>query len=177
MTMTPTPMQLIYAWDEGSDELRRDVIAFWREHRALPPTADPQERVAQVLIVAKNPEGRIAGVCTAYNAVHPRLEHRLFHFRAFIDPTARNRRLGTDLMIEGKIYLERYNERLPEAEKAIGIIIDVEADVLKVSRDARRPIWPYSGMIFLGRTPQGHHLRVHYFKDAVMNFSGPGPAS
>ncbi|MGQ0699255.1 MAG: hypothetical protein ACT4PZ_13540 [Panacagrimonas sp.] len=166
-----TQYELTNLWEAPSEALRQDVIRFWVAERALPLEVDIAARAAQVLLLARDQTGAIAGVCTAYNAVHPRIEHLMFHFRAFIAPQARRQNLARTLTLAAQKYLETHNQRLPPQEKALGLIMEVEATVLKTSPVTRQACWPSTQMQFIGRTPGGAHLRVWYFEDAPLNFA------
>ncbi len=161
-------------WDLADPALlareRAAVLQFWAHERALPPDADAAARVREVLYVARDGAGRIAGVCTVYKAVHPRLEHAMFHLRAFVAPGARRQRLAFRLALAAREHLEAFNARLPEAERALGVLMEVEAEALKHSPLTRQARWPQTQFSFMGRTASGAHLRVYYFVDAPLRF-------
>lgn len=166
-----SPYRLTNLWEAGSNELRQAVIQFWIAEGALRPDTDVAERAAQILWVARDEREAIVGVCTAYNAVHPRIEHRMFHFRAYVSPQARRQNLARTLTLAAQEFLETYNQRLPPAERALGVLMEVEAEVLKSSPITRQARWAATQMNFIGRTPTGAHLRVFYFEDAPLSFS------
>ncbi|MGQ0622488.1 MAG: hypothetical protein ACT4QA_21700 [Panacagrimonas sp.] len=165
-----TPYTLTNLWEADSAALRQDVVRFWTAENALRPDTNVVERAAQVLLVARDDRGAIVGVCTAYNAVHPRIEHRMFHFRAYVAGPARRQNLARELTLAARKYLESYNQRLPEDQKALGVIMEVEAAVLQTSPVTRQARWAATQMSFIGRTPSGAHLRVYYFEDAPLRF-------
>lgn len=163
--------QLVNVWESRSDALREEVVGFWAAEKALPAGTDARERATQVLFAARDGQGPIVGVCTVYNAVHPRIEHRMFHFRAYVAVRARRQSLARDFVLAAQPYLERYNQSLPANERALGLIMEVEAAGLKTSPLTRQARWNTTQMNFIGRTPTGAHLRVWYFEDAPLSFA------
>lgn len=166
-----SPYRIVNLWESGSETVREQVIRFWIAEKALPSGIDARERAAQILLVASDESGAVAGVCTVYNAVHPRLEHRMFHFRAFVAARARRHRLALEFVLAAQAYLERHNQSLPRDQRALGLIMEVEAAVLKSGPLAGQARWTETQMNFIGRTPSGAHLRVWYFEDAPLNFA------
>jgi hypothetical protein len=76
-----------------------------------------------------------------------------------------------------KTWLERHNAQLPKNEKALGIIAAVEAPAFQATTPFSRRAVMDTGFIFIGRTPDGAHLRVYFFKDAVLNFTADKPSA
>jgi GNAT superfamily N-acetyltransferase len=168
------PYRFVFASDLG-DALRREAIAFWQRHGALPVGVDPAERAAQLVAAAKDAAGEIAGVSTAFKAVHPRLEQLMFHLRVFVAPSARRQHLSVDLTNASLRHLEQLNAALPEHERALGAIAEMQTEHYKTGGTmARKAVWP-TGFTFIGRTPAGDHLRVVYFQGAELRFGRSPP--
>ncbi|HUS25009.1 MAG TPA: hypothetical protein VM369_08670 [Candidatus Binatia bacterium] len=163
-------------WPTASEDVRREAIALWREHHAI-PDAEAAERAKQLAVTARDESGRLAAVCTAYKAPVPRLEHELYYLRAFVAPPARRSRVGVDLVNHAKEALTRYNASLPPERRLIGIVMDIEAEVLKKGDpEIVWAHWSWVDFYFIGRTPRGTHLRVHYFKEVPLRFAAERPA-
>jgi hypothetical protein len=168
--------QLVHVWGEGNDALREEVVAFWQRLGALPAGTDAAARARQAVVMARAESGRVMAVATTYKAVLPRLEHPMYHLRAMVAPQARGHRLASDLGRECAAVLEQYEARLPVHERALGVCAEIQSNELEHSRFRRGVRWA-SGMVYIGRLPQGHQLRVRYFDGAELEFATPKPAS
>lgn len=71
--------------------------------------------------------------------------------------------LTSRLLVSTRDFLESIHSR-DESNPAIGIITLVENRRLKEHRN--EAVWPASGMVYIGNSGDGHHIRVYYFKGA-----------
>lgn len=147
-------------WDAKSEPLKDEVVQFWLAHNAL-PLAEAQRRVHEVVMVVREPQGRLVAVSTAARGFNPVIGSDCYYYRAFVAPAWRRTGLARALTIRVRDFFdERFDSRDPRAP--IGLFVVVENPHLKAMNLA---VWP-EGFVFVGRSAEGHHLRVYYFHDA-----------
>ncbi|MDP1165836.1 hypothetical protein, partial [Klebsiella pneumoniae] len=56
------------------------------EHKALPNEAQGRQRVAQVVMFARDDDGKVAAVCTAVPQNPPQLGQPVYFYRSFVAP-------------------------------------------------------------------------------------------
>ena len=155
-------------WLDKDDLLRTQIKRFWVDNGALPAERATDERADQVLYLVRNLEGAIAGVCSAFRAYVPRLGGYFYHHRTFIADSLRRHHVAKKLLMESRVFLEKYNAA-QTAETCLGIYIEVEAETLKYGGiTVKRAIWQDTQFVFIGRSPSGAHLRVYYFPGALI---------
>ncbi|MFV2068327.1 MAG: hypothetical protein ACC645_15265 [Pirellulales bacterium] len=157
-------------WPAPADAVREDVVRFWLAESALPDLAAAQARAHQLVVVARDPNGQVAGVSTAVPTYIDRLGMKCFFYRTFVGRAHRAHGLrSTDLV--WKILRESYrllSERFRVGcdSDVLGLYAEIEnPTIMRVRNDA---IWRESGMnfVFIGRTQEGQHVRVWYFDGA-----------
>ena len=84
---------LTHVWPQIAPQDAQDLLAFWAQHNAIPNPDEARARLAQVVLLARDAEGKIAGVCTAYPMTPPQLGQPMYFWRAFIAPPWRATRL------------------------------------------------------------------------------------
>ena len=149
-------------WDQDAAEARSQVKALWRKYRALEAEELLEERSRQIVFIVRTPEGETGGVSTV-RPVQVRLlnNHYFYEFRCFIAPPFRAPGLDSLLALKTKSFLEG----LPNpGTKFKGLLMVIENEDLK--RQRTKAVWPATGMVFAGYNPEGHHIRVGYFKGA-----------
>jgi hypothetical protein len=142
--------------------LAEEVKALWRKHSII---SEPEmgERVAELAVIARHADGRLAGLTTVKKTqVHLLNDNYFYELRCFVDPSFRQPALDTQLVVRTKQFLEDLKS---EGKPAIGLIMVVENPVLKRWTKA---VWAGADFYFAGFTTKGHHLRVSYFKSAVI---------
>lgn len=150
-------------WTACTPALSEEIIAFWKSENALPVEDDPAERTGQTVVVARDRDGGIAGTCTAYLRVVPRLGQPMYYFRMFFSSGHRRKYSIIPMMKEAQKALSAYNSGLPKPE-SLGVVMEVE------NADLRRhttPTWPL-GFNFIGYSPRNLPLYVHYFPNAKL---------
>jgi hypothetical protein len=165
-----TSYQLDAVWPTPSAAVRADVVRFWLAEGALPNRPTAEERAHQLLVVAREPNGRVAGVSTAVRAIVPQLGFQCFFYRTFVGRAHRTHGLrSTGLFC--RILLESYrvlNERFRRGidPDVLGGYSEIEStSIMQACKDV---IWQDSGMnaVYIGRTQDGRHIRVWYFDGA-----------
>lgn len=146
-----------------TEAIAEEVIRLWKDNQVM----DDQTRIdraKEITMLLRSGSGALGGVSTA-RKVRSRLfnNNYLFEFRCFIAPSYRQPALDTQLVIKTKDFLERSCQH--DAEPAIGLVMVVENEALK---QWTRTVWAGADFYFAGFTSQGHHIRVSYFKDALI---------
>jgi hypothetical protein len=143
----------------GADE----VLAFWESERAMPAPEEARRRVHEVLMVALDPDDRLAAVSTVYLQRNRQLGMDLWYYRTFVGHEHRLSHLAVRLLWESR---DRLSERFVSGQDArgAGMITETESELLKGHYN--RAFWVISDFDFIGETPSGAHVRVHYFPGA-----------
>lgn len=143
----------------GSD----DLVAFWTG-RDLLDEEEARARVADVLFVATDPQGGLAGIGSAFLARHPQLLMTLWHYRTFIAPEHRRSALA--------LAMAERSQELLEARwisgrdvRGGGLVFDLQSPILR--EHFREGVWPRTRMAFFGRRPEAD-MRVRYFRGALV---------
>lgn len=150
-------------WTACTPALSEEIIAFWKSENALPLEDDPAERTGQTVVVARDRDGGIAGTCTAYLRVVPRLGQPMYYFRMFFSSGHRRKYSIIPMMKEAQKALSAYNSGLPKPE-SLGVVMEVENANLRRHTTAT---WPL-GFNFIGYSPRNLPLYVHYFPNAKL---------
>ena len=155
----PDPGYELAPFDAQSAITAEDVLASWTGEAGLPPH-EAQRRLSELLLVASDAEGSLAGVATAYLAHNEQLRADMWHLRAFVPQAHRKSNIAVSLAVAGRRRLvERYVSG--EDRRGLGMIFEVENEGLK--RAFPKGIWMPSDVLFIGESPRGAHVRVHYF--------------
>ncbi|WP_420317574.1 hypothetical protein [Ekhidna sp.] len=152
-------------WVEKTDELIQEIISFWNQYNAIPPSEDIVKRAKQVVIVARNANNQIIGVTTSYLTDYPTLKNNLFVFRGMISPVYRVPGLFIKITKETIQVLETYSKSIGEEDRPIGLIAEMENPHLKSVGSTKTP----SGMTLIGFSKKDNPIYVYYFKGARFN--------
>lgn len=147
-------------WKHITPELAEEITAFWIAEKALPKGAKPDARAQQVVVVMRDDKGAIAAVSSALPRVVPRLRQVLYYYRTFCAAGHRGNKTSVPMMQATQKALMDYNLGLPKPE-AIGVIIEIENTM--IAGHYTDAWWPQTGFSFIGYSPRGLPLRVHYF--------------
>lgn len=146
-------------WEKDIAPLEDQILMIWRDHGG--PTGErARERLKEIVFVARDPGGRVVGLSTAFRVYVKQLRNYFFALRVLIVPEYRIPGLTSKLVVQTRDFLES----VAANASAIGIITLVENPRLKKYRN--EAIWPASGMVYIGNSGEGHHIRVYYFKGA-----------
>lgn len=154
-------------WQKMSPELVQEVISFWDEHKMIRPGFSSEERAQQVVLVLRSKtENKIIGLTTAGVVNFKQLNGNNFYlYRSIILPAYRHPGLPDKLIVETRDFLEGYNKKVTD-NPCIGILAFIENPRYQQFR--REAIWPSSQMAYVGMDKQGRHIRVYYFKGAII---------
>jgi len=154
-------------WENKTPALKNEIIEFWLKYNALPSREMAEERVRQVFCIGRDgATGQIAGLGTVYEKYNQPLENSFYYYRSFVAPEHRRSLLATNLVLHTRDFLEAAFVK-KDLTKCIGMFMEVENEHLQKLRN--QAIWPYSGFIYIGKNEKGHHLRVYYFKGALIS--------
>src|SRR5205085_6583686 len=121
---------------------------------------DAERRLSEVLMVATDARGVLAGVSTAYLARQQQLQADLWHFRVLVLSAHRRSDVAFSLALAGR---DRMVERHTSGEdrRGLGIVFEVENPALK--RHLPKGLWRETDFLLVGVNARGAHVRVHYF--------------
>lgn len=170
MTATNTPADhrsrfaLTRAWPQIAPDDAQDLLTFWAQHGAIPHPDEARARLAQAVLLARDEEGKIAGVCTSYPMTPPQLGQPMYFWRAFIAPQWRATRLIGTLLSRSCDVLGDYSR--DNGFPCIGILLELENERF---RDAgRKAEWVHPRFTYIGKSPRGLDARAHYFRGAKL---------
>jgi hypothetical protein len=141
---------------------REDIVELWAREGVLGPE-EAQRRVAEVLLVATDAGRRPVGVTTAYIERNEQLRMDLWYFRAFVAQAHRMSEIAVWLAVQGRQHL---TARFVSGEdiRAPGAVYEVENAGLQ--SHFPQALWLPTDFLFIGESPLGAHVRVHYFAGA-----------
>jgi hypothetical protein len=153
---------LLPAWGQASPQDQQDIIDFWLTHKALPSAEAARQRVAQVVMFARDADGCLAGVCTAVPQRPPQLGQPVYFYRSFIAPEHRQTLLVFRMLKKAMALLEA--DAREHQWPCIGILLELENE--RFRNKGRMPVWPGIDFVYIGRSPRGLECRVHWFHGA-----------
>lgn len=153
-------LKIMNFWDRKLPApLQEKVVNFWLGLGV--PQAQIQERVGQIAFVV-NQGGIVAAVLTVFETHSQRLKHNFFAYRILVGESFRKKNLaGKVLNLANSFFEQKF---LMGETKNIGAIINSENAAFNSYRN--EAIWPATGFIFIGHSPEGGHIRVKYFREA-----------
>lgn len=155
----PEPGYEISPFEDQSVVSSDDVLSLWTLEAGL-PLYEAQRRLGELLLVASAADGSLAGIATAYLVHNDQLQADMWHLRAFVPHAHRKSSIAVSLAVGGRSRLvERYVSG--EEPRGLGVIFEVENEGLK--RAFPRGLWWPTDVTFIGVSPRGAHVRVHYF--------------
>ncbi|HET8899420.1 MAG TPA: hypothetical protein VFN09_11675 [Rhodanobacteraceae bacterium] len=161
-TPTRARLELTLAWPKISDRDGADLLAFWQREGAIPDETQAKARLAQVVFLARDTDGDVAGVCTALAMTPPQLGQPLYFWRAFVAPKWRSTRLIGTLLARSCEHLREYARE--RDFPCIGVLLELEN--ARFREKGRRAEWVRPRFAYIGKSPRGLDVRVHYFRGA-----------
>ena len=162
--------EFIPVWQQMTPALTRELVAFWREHNAIPDEAAAEQRAAQAVCLVRDESGALCGVGTALLKIIPRLRQPTYYYRQFFAKALRGQHQELAFFQFAKRVLQDYNAALPKAE-SLGILLEIEN--AKIAAAYRRAHEPGFEATFIGYSPRGLQLRVSYFDAATLLTPAP----
>jgi hypothetical protein len=149
-----------------SEPFSEQIVTLWSTEGALTDARAMAERLLEVVFCVRDEAtNTVAGVSTASKKKVNLLNGNYFYeFRCYIGE--QHRIAGVDVKLSKLTFdfLETHSKQ--DTDKPIGIITVLQNDSLKEQPLWRRAVWPELEMHFMGYSPDGHPMRVHYFKGA-----------
>ena len=166
-TSATATFRFVSHWKTASVENDDAVLQFWEREGALANDTKAKERLREVVFDARDADGRVAGVCTAVPITLPRLGQPMYYYRCFIGKQWRSSRLVFRLLLRAFERLQTYarENQFP----CIGVVLELENN--RFGETLRRPIWPSTGFIYIGKSGRGLDLRLRYFTGARLKKS------
>ena len=170
LTVGTTGYRLQTVWPAPTVAVRDEVVNFWLAEGALPDRLLAEARAPELLVVAQTPKGQVAGVSTAVRTFVPQLGFECFFYRTFVGQAHRTRGLRSTELVH-KIGLHSFqclNERFRQGYDPGVLGLYAEIENTSLMRVRNELVWQDSGMnaVYIGRTPDGRHIRVWYFDGA-----------
>lgn len=153
------------AWRRGDATIEHDAIEFWNRLKVLPADVRPEDRVAELAVVAYAGE-RIVGVATAEVGHIKTLRGLFAGLRCAVDPDHRRKGLAAALTVRARDLIEQWSLQHPE-EKVLGLAALVESPDLAIP--LRKPVWPRTGLNLAHFLPDGRQLRIAWFAHARLD--------
>jgi hypothetical protein len=147
-------------WLKDTADIHESVLDLWKHHHG-PVGGNAEQRLRQLVFVIRNERGEVVGMSTAFKAYVKQLRNYFYACRLMLVPDYRIPGLTSKLLVSTRDFLESLHPDEP-VNPAIGLITLVENARIKENRN--EAIWPASGMVYIGNSKEGHHIRVYYFK-------------
>ena len=161
-TRSSSAFRFVTHWQIESPENDDAVLQFWEREGALADDVKSAERLKEVVLDARDSDGRIAGVCTVVPMTLPRLAQPMYYYRCFIGKNWRETRLVLRLLLRAFEVLEEYARA--RDFPCIGVVLELENS--RFGDALRAPVWPSTGFVYAGKSGRGLDLRLRYFRGA-----------
>lgn len=152
-------------WQKITPALAQELVAFWKEHKAIGNDSIAQSRAEQVISVARDEAGELCGVATAVIKVLPRLRQPMYYYRQFFAKVLRGQHQELAFYQHCKTVLQAHHHALAQPE-SLGILLEIENS--KIATAYNQAIVPGFDAVFIGYSPRGLQLRVSYFEHATL---------
>ncbi len=162
--------EILPVWKKVTSELGEELMAFWRENKAIVDESVAAVRAHQAVCIARDDAGVICGVGTAVVRVLPRLRQPMYFYRQFFAKSMRGRSQLNPFYQQARQALQAYNASLDKPE-SLGVLIETEN--AKLSSAYHHAHEPAFAATFIGYSPRGNHMYVSYFDGAVLQAPEP----
>src|SRR5207248_3241824 len=127
----------IARFDQQGAVTAADVVAAWTSEGEL-AQEEAKRRIDELLMVAVDEQGALAGLSTAYLAHHDQLQAEMWHFRVLVLGVHRRSDVALSLALAGRDRLvERYTTG--EDQRGLGVVFEIENEGLK--RHLPKGLW------------------------------------
>jgi len=154
--------RIITDWKQLEGETADAIRAFWTRENANVEGEEATRRVQQVVAHVLDENDGIAAVATAVPKVLPRLGQPLYYYRCFVGKQWRSGRLVRPLLRHTQRVLGDYarERNFP----CIGVLLELENEGFASTLQWAH--WQTTDFSYIGKSPRGMDLRVHYFRGA-----------
>lgn len=160
MEYTYSSYRILCVYGQIDEELARELIDFWTRNKAIPNLRKARARVPQVVLIARNADGQLAGVSTVYRMTVNR-DRQYYFYRMFIQPS--DRVPGMMRFMTKRTF--DYLRDLKVEDKPAGMAVVTE-NIKLMKRGIRRE-FERNGYTCLGKTRRGFDLWIHEFKETT----------
>lgn len=160
---TELQCEIIPVWKNVTSELFAELMDLWGRSQAI---ADPDKalvRARQAVCIARDANGTLCGVGTAFIRVLPRLRQPMYYYRQFFAPEFRGQKQAIPFFNRARQVLQDYNAGL-DAPESLGVLLELENRML--ATHYTRVHEPAGDSTFIGYSPRGLQLRASYFEGA-----------
>lgn len=158
-------IEVTSVWKNVTPELEQELIAFWRDNKAIVDEAAARLRAQQVVCIARTKGGALCGVGTAVVKTLPRLRQPTYYYRQFFAKALRGKRQELPFYQRCKQVLQDYNAAMKRPE-SLGMLLEIEN--AKIAAAYKRAVEPGFDAVFIGYSPRGLQLRVSWFEGATL---------
>lgn len=152
-------------WKKVDPKLGEELMAFWRDNKAIVDDAAAAARATQAICIARDEAGAICGVATAVIRVLPRLRQPMYYYRQYFAKAMRGRSHFIPFYQHARQALQEYNASLDKPE-SLGMLLETEN--AKISAAYNHAYEPAFAATFIGYSPRGTHMYVSYFDGAEL---------
>lgn len=142
-------------------DLANDAINLWTSAGLSQDQA--RQRLNELVLVVRAKDGQLAGVATAVKSYFQQIQNYVYGYRCYIRSEFRAPALDTQMLVRTKQFLQERSQQEKE-NRCVGILTIVENEVIK--QHWKQAVWLGADMIYIGNTPEGHHIRIGYFQNA-----------
>lgn len=161
-------VELVTAWPAIGVADAEAVQAFWRAEQAITDARVAAERVRQVVAFGRTPQGRVAGVCTAFPVLHPRFGQPMYYWRTFVGADWRRTPLVMRLLKQSCRVLAGY--AADNDYPCLGILLELENG--RFAERGRQAVWFNPRFFYAGLSERGLEVRAHFFPGARLKPGG-----
>jgi hypothetical protein len=152
------------------DDLRDQVAGFWERTGALEGDL-ARERLADVVCVALDEAGEVAGVNSVREETIPLVDRPFWVYRSFLP--------GGSIELSTQMFNAAFNALEQGFDRGgsgpLGLCVMVR-DRVEMQHRAEA-VWPETQLLFAGYTPQDEQVRIRYFWGAKVGPGVPGSPS
>ena len=118
-------IEIVPVWKQVTPELAQELMAFWRDNKAIGDDAAAAARALQAVCIARDEAGTLCGVGTAVVKVLPRLRQPMHYYRQYFAKSLRGHHQELPFYLRAKQVLQDYNAAR-ERPESLGILLEVE---------------------------------------------------
>lgn len=150
-------------WQRATPEQEAEVRRFWQDSGLRLNDARLEQRCRQLVLIARNLQQNVIGVCTAYKTFARGLNNYVYMYRTMVNADYRRSGMAIDMLETTRDF---FNERFRSGIDAecVGLMFVLENPELGAA--IRRAVCPRTGFIFMGFNRKGQQVRLFYFDDA-----------
>lgn len=156
-------------WENVTPELAEEAKNLWARENALPRDESVENRVKQLLVVARDANKKLIAVSTAERRRVPELLNNIFYYyRVFV--AAEHRNEGMALPISHKAR-EHLHQRFLSGQDTLakGFYVAIENSILKKVHTQAILVVGGIDHPFIGVDQRGRYLRVGWFDGAEIS--------